>query len=193
MNPLFKIHIWNHWTRKNWNQTIVDSIKLKIILNSFTCIFNNMSNNKTITCPITVLLLFFGRQRRMFSKRLSPFTTNHLSQEVGSHKGYTLVGIPGQFYHQQIENTFKKVRIILNIKYLITIYQWFCHHGRWSSASWLSITRYDYLVFMMCCWSSNYCKLLTYLCLCFFFLQLAKIWEEKIQVFVVIPSSDVEE
>ena len=56
----------------------------------------------------------------MFSKRLSPFTTNHLSQEVGSHKGYTLVGIPGQFYHQQIENTFKKVRIILNIKYLIT-------------------------------------------------------------------------
>ena len=55
----------------------------------------------------------------MFSKRLSPFTTNHLSQEVGSHKGYTLVGIPGQFYHQQIENTFKKVRIILNIKYRI--------------------------------------------------------------------------
>ena len=78
------------------------------------CIFK-----KTITCPITVLLLFFGRQRRMFSKRLSPFTTNHLSQEVGSHKGYTLVGIPGQFYHQQIENTFKKVRIILNIKYRI--------------------------------------------------------------------------
>lgn len=188
MNPLFKIHIWNHWTRKTWNQTIVDSIKLKIILNSFMCIFK-----KTITCPITVLLLFFGWQRRMFSKRLSPFTTNHLSQEVGSHKGYTLVGIPGQFYHQQIENTFKKVRIILNIKYLITIYQWFCHHGRWSSASWLSITGYDYLVFMMCCWSSNYCKLLTYLCLCFFFLQLAKIWEEKIQVFVVIPSSDVEE
>lgn len=188
MNPLFKIHIWNHWTRKNWNQTIVDSIKLKIILNSFMYIFK-----KTITCPITVLLLFFGLQRRMFSKRLSPFTTNHLSQEVGSHKGYTLVGIPGQFYHQQIENTFKKVRIILNIKYLITIYQWFCHHGRWSSASWLSITRYYYLVFMMCCWSSNYCKLLTYLCLSFFFLQLAKIWEERIQVFVVIPSSDVEE
>lgn len=73
---------------------------------------------------------WFETLRRMFSKRLSPFTTNHLSQEVGSHKGYTLVGIPGQFYHQQIENTFKK---------------------------------------------------------------LAKIWEEKIQVFVVIPSSDVEE
>lgn len=73
---------------------------------------------------------WFETLRRMFSKRLSPFTTNHLSQEVGSHKGYTLVGIPGQFYHQQIENTFKK---------------------------------------------------------------LAKIWEERIQVFVVIPSSDVEE
>ena len=82
------------------------------------CIFKKM-----ITFPITVLLLFFGQQRRMFSKRLSPFNTNHLYQEVGSHKGFTLVGIPGQFYHQQIENTFKKVRIILNIKYLITIYQ----------------------------------------------------------------------
>ena len=56
----------------------------------------------------------------MFARRLPPLTVNHLPVAIGSHKGYTLVGIPGHFYHQQLENTLTKVRILF-IKNLILL------------------------------------------------------------------------